>query len=108
MHYRKHEEVNSAINPYAVLSPCKLPENVYLAYMKLQGLSRRARYLINEDYTNKSTSAHFTYDKHLSKALKHLDTLLKYLAVSYKIEFEAFKIKCIEFKGNDTEYFIKG
>lgn len=107
MHYRKHEEVNTAINPFASLSPCKLPENVFLAYMKLQGLSRRARYLIHEDKENKSTANHFTYDKHFSRAIKHLDTLLKYLNVSYKIDFETSKIVCIEFNGKDTEYFSK-
>lgn len=107
LHYRKHEEVNVAINPYSAVSPCKLPENVYLSYMKLQGLSRRARYLIHEDYTNKSSSNHFTYDKHLSKAIRHLDVLLNYMTISYKVVFSTQLINCLEFKDTDTKYFKK-
>lgn len=106
LHYRKHEEVNNIINPYTN-SPCPLPEDIYLSYMKLQGLSRRARYLIHEDKSNKSETNHFTYDKHLCKAIKHLDNLMKYFQKSYDVSFEKSKINCIQFKDNDITFFIK-
>jgi hypothetical protein len=47
-HYRSHEQVNMALNP-ATLSLAKLSESDYLAYKKLQGLARRARYLCHDD-----------------------------------------------------------
>ncbi len=107
LHYRKHEEVKNAISPYSKLSPCKLPENVYLSYTKLQGLSRRARYLIHENHKNKGTTNHFTYGKHFTRAVRHVDTLMKYISVAYKIDFETVTIDCTEFKDNDIKYFVK-
>lgn len=53
-HYRSHELVNNAINPYSLTSLSKLPEEEYLAYIKLQNLSRRARYLCHDDPKNRS------------------------------------------------------
>lgn len=47
LQYRKHSDVNHAINPYTI-SPGRIPEDVYISYMSLQSLSRRSRYLVNE------------------------------------------------------------
>ena len=82
--YRKHTDVQHAINPEVQISPSKLPEDEYVAYTALQQLSRRSRYLVNEkDSKLKETAAARTYDTHLSKAIKHLDRLSHYFSVKY-------------------------
>ena len=48
LQYRKHKDVKDALNPYTI-SPAKLPEDEYSAYISLQSLSRRSRYLVNEN-----------------------------------------------------------
>lgn len=40
MHYRAHHEVKNEL-----YNDAEIPEDIYLAYAKLEGLSRRARYL---------------------------------------------------------------
>lgn len=101
-HYRSHEQVGIAINPYHI-SPAKLPEDVYLGYVKLQALSRRARYLYNEK--NKDDRAHFTYDKHLSRAVRHLDCILKYFQTRYNVAFKKSCINCRELKSEGLYFF---
>ena len=51
MHYRAHHEVKNVL-----YNDSSIPEDIYLAYAKLEGLSRRARYLISEDSNNHSQS----------------------------------------------------
>lgn len=96
LHYRSHEQVDGAINPYNPLSPIKLTEEDYLAYSKLQGLARRARYLIHDDLTNRMTDAQFTYDKHFARAVRCLDTLLTFIKNEYGVSFPRLAFKCIE------------
>lgn len=96
LHYRTHEDVKHAINPYARVSLCSLPENIYLAYVKLEGLSRRARYLCSDDTTNKSNDEFLTYDKHFAKAVKNLDILLDYFKSEYKLSYPTLPIECLE------------
>ena len=60
MQYRKHVDVKDAINPkniQSVSSGSALPDNEYLAYTKLQSLSRRSRYLVNEKDGNLNSGA---------------------------------------------------
>lgn len=92
-HYRSHEQVNNAINPYK-LSPSILNEEIYATYIKLQWLSRRSRYLISEDTSNKESSAFFTSDKHFAKAIRLLDRILVFFASQYKIEFKQLQLNC--------------
>ena len=107
MHYRKHDEVNNTINPFLGLSPCRLSELEYLAYMKLQHSARRSRYLVHDDPKNKSTDAHFTHDKHFKKSIKHLDTLMKYMNQQYRVDFNVIGIDCPSFVDSDIKYFRK-
>lgn len=94
LHYRSHEDVNKAINPANQLSPTKLDESNYLAYMKLQNLSRRARYLCHDKPQNRNTDAHLTYDVHLSKALRHLDKLINFINTEYEVQISGMSMKC--------------
>jgi hypothetical protein len=88
LQYRKHHDVNHALNPHVQLSISKLPEDQYEAYIGLQRLSRRSRYLVNEKDSNiNSPNASFTYDKHLCKAIRNLDSLLRYFGSQYNLTF---------------------
>lgn len=96
MQYRKHVDVKDALNPLSKKSSATaLPNNEYLAYTKLQSLSRRSRYLVNEKDGNLATDTAFlTFEVHLSKALKHLNTLLFYFSDKYNFEVDKININC--------------
>ncbi len=106
MHYRSHEDVAQAINPYNQLSPLKVTDEVYVSYCKLQNLSRRARYLINDNMKNRETNGHFTSDKHFIKALKSLDRILDFFIKKYPSEsFDTLDLHCMEGKKTSFAYF---
>ncbi len=106
LHYRKHEEVSNALNPYHSLSLTKVPETVYLAYTQLQNLSRRSRYLISENMANRSMDANITYDKHFKRALMHLETLLTFVESTYSQKFEKISIQCNEARAITFIHFL--
>lgn len=104
LHYRTHEDVKNALNPYT-LSPCKLPESIYLDYVKLEGLSRRSRYLCSEDKGNNSSSPFITYDKHFAKAVKCLDRLLVHFNTEYSTKFGGYDISCVDLQKTPLSLF---
>lgn len=83
MHFRSHHAVETAISPTSSFVASRLPEDVFVSYMTLSNLSRRARYLCSDDGTQPE-QALITYDKHLKKALHHLDVLLTWFSSEYK------------------------
>jgi hypothetical protein len=101
--YLSHNQVAEHINPYNNLSVSKLDEETYLSYNKLHQLSRRSRYLLNENFKKKGVvdvqPACITYDKHLKKAIRHLDNVINYISKEYGAEFNPTQIKCIELNG---------
>lgn len=101
--FRSHQQVDEAINPFNQLSVTKLSETNYLAYDKLQGLARRARYLCNEDRVNKATSVHFTYDKHFARAIRNLDILISFIEKEYNVTLKRIAVKCIELKNGGLQ-----
>ena len=106
LQYRKHHDVNFALNPDAALSVSKLPQDEYDAYIALQRLSRRSRYLVNEK-DMESNAAFLTYDKHLAKAIRHLNKLLIYFADSYALDLKPIDFNCPGLKKADgLKYFI--
>jgi len=105
LQYRKHHDVNYGLNPDVQLSVSKLPQDEYDAYIALQRLSRRSRYLVNEKELH-STAAFFTYDKHIAKAIRHLDKLLNYFATVYKLDIKPVNFTCPDLKQSDNlKYF---
>lgn len=94
LHYRRHDEVSDALNPFNQLSIAKVPENVFVAYSHLQNLSRRSRYLISEKMSNRSEDCFLTFDKHFQRSLIHLDTLLEFVKIKYGENFEKTKVNC--------------
>lgn len=108
LQFRKHKDVENAINPFNRLSPCALPEHVFTAYQKLQVLSRRSRYLVNlKDGKLGDNQAYFTNSKHFSKALRHLDTLLIYFSEKYGLHFSKVKIRCADFTSSSEVRFVE-
>lgn len=106
--YRKHTDVNFALNPKNKTSVCRLPEDEYVSYIILHNLSRRARYLVNDKSEDiKNTNAFFTYDKHFAKAIRHLDKLLAYFAKSYQITFDSTTIRCASINSNEKLFLFK-
>ncbi|MCX6282405.1 MAG: hypothetical protein NTU51_10620 [Bacteroidetes bacterium] len=104
LHYRTHADVTNAINPENTLSVSKLPQEVYLSYKKLQGLSRRSRYLVHDDPANPSSDCFLTYDKHFIKAVKKLDILLDYFITSQNFSVPIIEVKCIGLKLVDLKH----
>lgn len=104
--FRSHQQVDEAINPFNALSLTRLTEPNYLAYDKLQGLARRARYLCNEERTNKEGKAHFTYDKHFARAIRNLDALIGFVESEYGVTLRRISITCIELKKGSLSKLI--
>ncbi len=96
LHYRTHEDVKNALNTHNPMALYRIPENIYVAYVKLEGLSRRARYLCHEDFTNRATTEFFTYDKHFAKAIKNLDVIVNYFSTLYKLNITDLEVKCVD------------
>ena len=100
LQYRRHGDVKHALNPEVETSLSKLPEDEYVSYTTLQMLSRRSRYLVNEKAGNiNSENAHFTYEKHLAKAIKHLDKLIVYFSKRYAVKIDPIVLRCNEIRG---------
>lgn len=107
LQYRKHSDVNYAIN-FASFSPGRLPEDVYIAYMSLQSLSRRSRYLVNEkDNKLREEKAFLIFEKHLAKGFRHLDLLLNYFNTLYKLNIQGGSLRCAEIKRKEDFRVLK-
>ena len=108
LQYRKHKDVKDVLNPFNQMSLARLPELEYAAYVSLQSLSRRARYLVNEKDDNLSSGqAFFTYDKHFGKALKHLNTLMSYFNGRYQLNLPKIKAGCSGLQYQGLTFIIK-
>lgn len=107
LQYRQHKDVNFALNPEVVGSISKLPVPEYDAYMGLQRLSRRSRYLVNEKDRNVSNIKGFlTYEKHLATALRNLDKLIAYFSAKYKLSIDSVHVTCQEISTTEKlKYF---
>ncbi|MEJ0105203.1 MAG: hypothetical protein WDO19_22760 [Bacteroidota bacterium] len=102
LHYRTHEDVKNAINPYNPLALGKIDETIYLCYAKLEGLSRRSRYLCHDDPANRGTNVHLTYDRHFAKAIRNLDKLLNFFNLNYNLKYTKPKISCSELSKSEN------
>jgi hypothetical protein len=105
LHYRTHSEVEQALNFANELSISKVPMDVFLSYRSLKGLSRRSRYLVNENESKKDPKTHFTHDVHYGRAIKHLSKIIEYINVQHGEKFKKYNVKCIELK-DDLNYFL--
>lgn len=101
--YLSHNQVSDIINPYSQLSVAKLDEETYLSYTKLSQLSRRARYLLNENFKKEGITdiqpACITYDRHFRKSIHHLDNIINFINKTYNVDFDKNNLSCQELKG---------
>lgn len=108
--YLSHYQVSELLNPYNTLSVAKLDEQTYISYTKLLQLSRRSRYLLNEDFKKKEKvdiqPASLTFERHLNKSIYHLDNIMFFMADKYKVDFLETKILSSESSGISFKYFI--
>lgn len=105
LQYRSHTDAKHALNPEKVASPTKLPDDEYAAYISLQMLSRRSRYLVNEkDGQIGAGQAVYTYEKHLAKAIRHLDRLACYFRERYKLTLPVISMHCSGIKQEELKY----
>lgn len=108
LQYRKHKDVNHALNFSNQLSAARLPEDEYISYTALQSLSRRSRYLVSEKDGNlTSDDAFLTYDKHVSRAFRHLNRLITHFCYVLQVEFDSVEIICTEVKEGELKYLRK-
>lgn len=96
LHYRTHEDVKNAINPHRPLAIAKVSEAIYLSYVKLEGLSRRARYLCHDSPEIHANVGHLTFDKHFAKAIRKLDSFLSHFQSCYSLGLPITKVKAPE------------
>ncbi|RAJ10502.1 hypothetical protein LX64_00105 [Chitinophaga skermanii] len=104
-HYRSHEQVNNVLNPYNILSVSKLPEAIYLAYVKLQNLSRRARYLCSDNPDERTASAFHTSEKYFAKAVRELDKVISYFDQLYNLALAKIDLNCLRLKEDNLNFF---
>lgn len=106
--YLTHNKVNEVINPFNQLSIAKLDEDTYLSYQKLLHLSRRSRYLLGDNEKSNAASikkACKTHSVHLKRSIHHLEKIIEFVNQTYKEEFPAVEIKCIDLKSLPFNYF---
>lgn len=104
LHYRKHTEVFNAISPYGI-SPAKFSEDDYVAFQTLYNLSRRSRYLINENPKYHNSIPFFTHEKHFSKSIRHLDRIIDLMKARHKVHVPEIKVKSLLFKPGELKNF---
>lgn len=107
--YLSHNQVANMINPFEPLSVSKLDSDTYASYIKLFHLSRRSRYLLNENFKKGGSEEiqpiSSTYSKHFQKSIYHLDKIMEFINKEYKVSFEIIKLDCIDIKGKEYKYF---
>ncbi len=108
LQYRQHKDVNYALNPEVPASVSKLPVPEYDAYIGLQRLSRRSRYLVNEKDNNvSSVNGFLTYDKHLARAIRNLDKLIAYFSSKYRLDIKAINFRCQELSISEKLHHVQ-
>ncbi|PUZ23901.1 hypothetical protein GA0116948_10821 [Chitinophaga costaii] len=104
MQYRKHVDVGYALNPYNK-EDTALPFKEYTAYEKLQGLSRRSRYLVPENAAGSlDAAACYCVEGHLAKAFRYLNVLMVYFNQKNKFKLKPVKVKCAGISRNELTH----
>jgi len=94
LHFASHELVKDTISPYSKMPNTRLDDKTYLAYVNLRNLSRRSRYLLNQDIPSKDQDkAHYILEKHFMKSFECADTLISFFSNKYGASFKTIEIK---------------
>lgn len=107
MNYLSHKKVEEALNPFTK-SASKVDQDTFIAYNKLMQLSRRSRYLLNENFKKEDikdmTEGSFTHGPHFRKAIANLDIIIDYISKNHE-PFGKIDIKCIDMKKVSYKHF---
>ncbi|CAA6809065.1 MAG: Unknown protein [uncultured Aureispira sp.] len=114
--YRNHKEVQGILDPTNPTSIAKIDEEPYYQYIKLERLSRRARYMTHGG--NPSPKPAIIRDQHLAQSMKALDIIIVYFksifekkkhangGTIYSFVFPTIELECSKLK-NDLTYIKK-
>lgn len=106
LHYRSHEKVKHAISPYNQTAlPGRFNCDAYVAYIQLENLSRRSRYLCNVETPEENGLRHATKAKHLRKALRTLNEVIKFMVSEHQVEFPPVFLHLDGLKSETLVYF---
>lgn len=112
LQYRTHRDVQVALDPTNQTSIVKIDEKPYLQYLKLEMLSRRARYMTHGG--GLSSKPALITEKHLYNSLKALDEIIVYFKGSfekrahdngnatYSLVFPTIEMECLKLKNSLT------
>ncbi len=103
-HFRRHEEVDDAINPHRRNNPQAVSEDAYKAYAKLRKLSRKSRYLLAETDTDNAT-AHVCDVLDRDSAVDYIGVIADYLENEYNVNFESYPVG---FRPKNSKIFHNG
>lgn len=106
LHYRTHEDVKNAINPHRPLAIGAVSEQIYLCYTKLEGLSRRSRYLCHDNPDNQTIVGQLTQDRHFTKAIRKLDPILEFFSNKYSLSLSKIKVQSPELSSRENLKFF--
>lgn len=111
LHYKTHKETKMAISPDNSLSTCKFTEEIFDTYVSLEKLSRRSRYLCNDNPSrNENPGLSFlTNEKHVSRAMSRLSKIMVYFNSIHQSTFEKTSITCPKVKAElpkSLQYFV--
>ena len=95
--YLTHKQVDNVLNPFTQLSLSKLDQDTYTSYVSLSNLSRRSRYLSNENIKKDSDDIKtgcFTYSKHFKIAISHLEVILNFMIKNHNTKISKIDLNC--------------
>lgn len=108
LHYSKHIEVLNAINCSNPLSPARFDEESYVSFKLLSILSRRSRYLIDDDDSRDRTSdsvAFYSSEKHFAKSIRHLQNVIRFIESSHSVVIPPIKIESHRLRTESFSHF---
>lgn len=102
LHYVTHKDLDIYLYPNNSMSLCKLDEDTFVAYKGLLNLSRRARYLLNDEKPHlNSENEHLTSEKHYKKALIKLNAIMTFMKNEYNNTFPTINITSVNIPNLD-------
>jgi len=110
-HFRSHKATQDALNPH-INGPCKIEEDIFNLYLSLYKLSRRSRYLCDEEFTGETdeAAAYLTLEKHVGRAINRLSTIMDFFQNKYNTPFDKMDIVCPKvkhkLKENTQQFFV--
>lgn len=101
-HPENHDKRKLNFSPYCLTVSHRADDITYADYVFLENLSRRARYMCNDNGTPSPEKAVPTRDKQLTKAFRLLDTIMKFMTTKHGVVFPIIDIHSTDFTNINT------